>query len=203
MFNPQVDGSQFKSKYKLDGKFVVLYAGALGQANDIYTILRAASRLKEQDQIRIMLLGDGKERGNLEAVVLKLGLDNVIFAGVIPKREMPEAVAGVDVCMAILQNIPMFRTTYPNKVFDYMASGKPTVIVIDGVIRQLIEESDGGVYIPPGDDAALAECLVRLSSLPKDLARMGDSARRYMENHMDRTKKMQETMNLMLGMVRE
>ena len=60
----------------------------------------------------------------------------------------------------------MFRTTYPNKVFDYMAAGKATILVIDGVIRELIEISGGGIYVPPGDDARLAECLVELSNNP-------------------------------------
>ena len=134
MFNPEVSGTPFRERYGLQDHFVVLYAGALGQANDIYTVLRAAEKLKNQPNIRILLLGDGKERKNLEAEAARLGLDNVIFAGVVPKKEMPEAVAGADVCLAILQDIPMFRTTYPNKVFDYMAAGKATILVIDGVI---------------------------------------------------------------------
>lgn len=198
MFNPQVDGAPFRSRFGLESKFVVLYAGALGQANDIYTLLRAAARIKHEDRISIILLGDGKEREKLEIEARLLGLGNVIFAGVLPKKEMPQAVAGADVCLAILQDIPMFRTTYPNKVFDYLAAGKPTVLVIDGVIRKLIEISGGGVFVPPGDDARLAECLVELSNDPDSLKKMGASGREYMLRHMDRREKMVETMDLLL-----
>jgi hypothetical protein len=76
----------------------------------------------------------------------------VIIAGVHPKKEMPFVLASSDVCLAILQNIKMFRTTYPNKVFDYMAAGRATVLVIDGVIREVIETSGGGVFVEPGND---------------------------------------------------
>ena len=66
MFNPDVDGSSVRKKLGLENKFVVLYAGALGQANDIDTILRAAERLNDNSKIRFVLFGDGKERTRLE-----------------------------------------------------------------------------------------------------------------------------------------
>lgn len=202
IFNPNVQGASFREKLGLGSKFVVLYAGALGQANDIYTLLRAAFRMKNEDRIRIVLLGDGKEKNNLQAEALRQHLENVVFVSAIPKKEMPQAVAGSDVCLAILQDIPMFRTTYPNKVFDYMAAGKPTVLVIDGVIREVLEASGGGVFIPPGDDARLAKFLIELAHNPHSIKKMGTAARKYMVEHMDRQEKMAETMILMLGMVK-
>jgi glycosyltransferase involved in cell wall biosynthesis len=203
MFNPEVSGTSFRDRYGLQDHFVVLYAGALGQANDIYTVLRASEKLKNQPKIRILLLGDGKERKNLEGEAARLGLDNVIFVGVVPKKEMPEAVAGADVCLAILQDIPMFRTTYPNKVFDYMAAGKTTILVIDGVIRELVEKSGGGIYVPPGNETRLAETILELSQNPTMLAQMGKAAREYMLKHMDRKDKMAKTMDLMLNMAKD
>jgi glycosyltransferase involved in cell wall biosynthesis len=203
MFNPEVSGTSFCERYGLLDHFVVLYAGALGQANDIYTVLRSAEKLKNQPKIRILLLGDGKERKHLEAEAVRLGLDNVIFAGVVSKKEMPEAVAGADVCLAILQDIAMFRTTYPNKVFDYMAVGKATILVIDGVIRELVEKSGGGIYVPPGDDTRLAETILDLSQNPTLLTQMGIAAREYMLKHMDRKDKMADTMDLMLKMTKD
>ena len=201
MFNPYVDGTLFREKLKLRSRFLVLYAGALGQANDIYTLIRAASRMKSEDHIRIVLLGDGKEKENLQAEVQRLGLENVTFADPIPKKDMPQALAAADVCLAILQDIPMFRTTYPNKVFDYMAAGKPTVLVIDGVIRDVIETSGGGVYVPPGDDEQLAECLIDLARNPQVIKKMGAAARKYIVENMDRQEKMDKTMGLMIKMV--
>ena len=201
MFSPEVEGSEIRNQYGLDDNFVVLYSGALGQANDIYTLIRAAQRLKSQTDIKIILFGDGKERVKLETEAKNRNLENVIFAGAHPKKEMPAVLAAADVCLAILQDIPMFRTTYPNKVFDYMAAGKATVLVIDGVIRDVIEASNGGVFVEPGNDERLAAVLSELASDPDRVIALGQNAREYLVKNLDRQDKMAETVNLFEKMV--
>jgi glycosyltransferase involved in cell wall biosynthesis len=203
MFHPGVDGSSIRGELGLQDKFVVLYAGALGQANDIDTLLRAAARLKFEEKIRFVLFGDGKERARLQSEAERRGLSNVIFAGVRAKKDMPRVIASADACLAILQDIPMFRTTYPNKVFDYMAAGRATMLVIDGVSRRLIEESGGGVYVQPGDDAMLAEKILELSKDPQRLQQMGQNAREYLVQHLDRRDKLNETLDLLVRLVEE
>lgn len=203
MFNPQTDGSSIRVELGLQDKFVVLYAGALGQANDIDTILRGARRLKGEDKIRFVLFGDGKERPRLQSEAERMKLTNVIFAGVRPKKDMPLVVASADVCLAILQDIPMFRTTYPNKVFDYMAAGRATVLVIDGVSRYLIESSNGGVYVQPGDDELLSKTILELSKDSKRVQQMGLNARDYLVKHLDRRDKLNETLDLLTKLVKK
>jgi glycosyltransferase involved in cell wall biosynthesis len=203
MFNPKVDGSSIREELRLQDKFIVLYAGALGQANDIDTILRAAQRLNAEEKISFVLFGDGKERSRLQLEAERMKLSNVIFAGVRAKKEMPCVVAAADVCLAILQDIPMFRTTYPNKVFDYMAAGRATVLVIDGVSRQLIESSDGGAYVQPGNDELLANTILALSKDPQRVRQMGENARAYLVKHLDRRDKLNETLDLLTKLVKE
>jgi glycosyltransferase involved in cell wall biosynthesis len=203
MFHPGVDGSSIRGELGLQDKFVVLYAGALGQANDIDTLLRAANRLKVEEKIHFVLFGDGKERARLQSEAERMGLSNVIFAGVRAKKDMPRVIASADACLAILQDIPMFRTTYPNKVFDYMAAGRATMLVIDGVSRRLIEESGGGVYVQPGDDAMLAEKILELSKDPQRLQQMGQNARDYLVQNLDRRDKLNETLDLLVRLVEE
>jgi glycosyltransferase involved in cell wall biosynthesis len=201
MFNPSVDGLAVRKKLGLEDKFVVLYAGALGQANDIYTVLCAAKHLNDEDHIRFVFWGDGKERPNLQLEAERLGLQNVIFAGVCPKKEMPFVIASSDVCLAILQNVPMFRTTYPNKVFDYMAAARATVLVIDGVIRQVIESSHGGVFVEPANHELLAKTILELSKDPQRVKQMGVNARAYLVQHLDRRDKLDETLLLLQKLV--
>jgi glycosyltransferase involved in cell wall biosynthesis len=201
MFNPQVDGSSIRSELGLEDKFVVLYAGALGQANDIDTILRAAQRLNSEDKIRFVLFGDGKERPRLQSEAERMKLANIIFAGVRAKKDMPLVVVSADVCLAILQDIPMFRTTYPNKVFDYMAAGRATVLVIDGVSRALIESSNGGVFVQPGDDELLAKTILQLSKDQQRVKQMGLNAREYLVKHLDRRVQLNETLELLTRLV--
>lgn len=203
MFNPQVDGSSIRAELGLQDKFIVLYAGALGQANDIDTLLRAAEGLKNKDKICFVLFGDGKERLRLQNEAERKNLSNVIFAGVRPKKDMPRVVASADVCLAILQDIPMFRTTYPNKVFDYMAAGRATVLVIDGITRQLIEDSYGGAYVQPNDDQQLAETILDLSKNPDIVKQMGLNAREYLVKHLDRRDKLNETLDLLMRLVKK
>ncbi|MEW6258732.1 MAG: glycosyltransferase family 4 protein [Thermodesulfobacteriota bacterium] len=186
IFDPQDDGAALRSAWRLTGRFLVTYAGALGLANDIPTILRAAARLRERPDIHFLLVGDGKERRTLEAQAQGLGLNNLTFTGSYPKMQMPAVLAASDACIAILKDIPMFRTTYPNKVFDYMAAGRPTVLAIDGVIRQVIEAAQGGIFVPPGDDAALAAAVCRLADNPAQARAMGLAARSYVVKHFCR-----------------
>jgi glycosyltransferase involved in cell wall biosynthesis len=202
MFNPDVDGTEIRRKLGVEDKFAVLYAGALGAANDIYTILRAADRLRNESKINFVLFGDGKERVNIEQEVHRKNLGNVLLAGVYPKREMPFVLASSDVCLAILQNIPMFRTTYPNKVFDYMAAGRATILVIDGVIREVIETSKGGIFVEPGDDEQLAKTVLELSNDPEQVRQMGRNAREYLVRNLDRRDCLDETLRFLQSLVK-
>jgi glycosyltransferase involved in cell wall biosynthesis len=186
MFNQEATGEHFRRQWKLDGKFIVTYAGALGLANDIPTILRAANHLREDRQILFLLVGDGKERSRLESLAQHLSLPNVVFMGIRPKSEMPEILAASDAGLATLKDIPMFRKTYPNKVFDYMAAGRPTILAIDGVIRDVIEAAGGGIFVPPGDDTALAEAACSLFDNRSRAHAMGVAARKYVEKNFNR-----------------
>jgi lipopolysaccharide/colanic/teichoic acid biosynthesis glycosyltransferase len=191
-FDPNSMGQRFREKWNLHGKFVVTYAGSLGMANDLPTLLRAADLLREDAHTCFVLAGDGKERARLEAMTRQLELPNVIFTGAIPKEEMPAVLAASDACVAILKNISMFRTTYPNKVFDYMAAGRPTILAIDGVIREVVESARGGIFVPPGDSRFLAGAVRRLKEGPMLAKRMGASARAYVEENFNRRRQAED-----------
>lgn len=202
MFDPADRGEQFRQDLRLQDEFVVTYAGALGMANDLPTLLRAAGRLRERADIRFLIVGDGKDRPALEAQAAALGLPNLTFTGPRPKSQMGAVLAGSDACVAILRDIPMFRTTYPNKVFDYMAAGRPTILAIDGVIRAVIDAAGGGLFVPPGDDGALADAVLRLADDRSAARAMGQAARAYVVRHFNRAQHAQEFMRLALALAR-
>ena len=186
MFCPAADGAAIRRELGVNGQFVVTYAGALGQANDIETVLRAAKRLRDDPGIHFLLVGDGKERANLERQAQTLNLCNLTFAGSYPKSRMWEVLAASDLCVAVLRDIPSFRTTYPNKVFDYMAAGRPILLAIDGVIRQVIEASGAGRFVPPGNDAAMADTIREMCSDGDGSRKMGAAARQHVEKYFHR-----------------
>lgn len=186
MFKPNGNGKNIRDKLVLHGKYIVTYAGALGMANDIPTLIKAAERLKHEKNVHFLLVGDGKDRNKLESTAKTLKLENITFAGAVPKSHMPEYLAASNACVAILKNIPMFKTTYPNKVFDYMAAGRPTILAIDGVIRDVIEDAKGGIFVPPGDDSALADAVRNLARDSEKTTIMGRNAREYVVKHFNR-----------------
>jgi len=196
MFSPNSKGEAIRNKLNLTDKFVVTYAGALGLANDIQTIVRSAQRLKDRKEIHFLVLGDGKEREPLEKMVHDAMLTNVTFTGSVPKEAVPEYLAASDACIATLMDIPMFRTTYPNKVFDYMAAGRPTILAIDGVIREVIEAAEGGLSVPPGDDIAMAEAIAGLVADRERARKMGKAARIYVTQVFDRRRQSEQFMKL-------
>ena len=196
MFNPRSTGEGVRHKWGLEGKFVVTYAGAIGVANDIATVIRAADRLRDSSAIVLLIVGDGKERPNLELDARQRGLRNVVFTGKLSKTEVAEVMAASDACIAILKDIPMFRTTYPNKVFDYMAAGRPILLAIDGVIRKVVEQSRSGLFVPPGNDAALARAILNLADNRMEARAMGLRGREFVTKHFNRDQQAAEFVSL-------
>ena len=186
MFDPRQRAEDFRTQYGIGDKFVVTYAGAIGMANDIDVLLEAAAMIRHRADIQILVVGDGKERKRLEDRAKQLGLANVTFTGAVPKTHMADVLAASDACIAILRNIKMFTTTYPNKVFDYMAAGRPTILAIDGVIRQVVEAAKGGVFVSPGNADLLASAITDLADDPQRAREMGANAHTYVVEHFNR-----------------
>ncbi len=185
MFDPNDDGAAFRQSNRLADKFVALYAGAHGMSNDLNVVLDAASKLTDS-KIQIVLLGDGKEKPNLQARANQMKLNNVIFLPSVPKAEMSHALAGADACIAILKPLEEYKTTYPNKVFDYMAAGRPVALAIDGVIRNVVERANCGIFAQPGDADALADAIRSLAEDPQKSRAMGLNGRKYLEENFSR-----------------
>jgi glycosyltransferase involved in cell wall biosynthesis len=186
MFNPDEDGSVFRDRHGFGTRFIVLYAGAHGMSNDLDVVLDAAERLKNEDKIRIVLLGSGKEKSRLQAAAEKRHLDNVVFLAPVPKLEMHHSLAAANACLAILKPIELYKTTYPNKVFDYMAAGRPVILAIDGVVRQVVEQAQAGLAVPPGDPEALASAIRELAADPQICRTMGINGRKLIESRFSR-----------------
>ncbi len=176
MFDPASDGSAFRVANGITDQYVAMYAGAHGMSNDLNVILDAAALL-EPRKIKIVLVGDGKEKPALERRAQELRLDNVRFAAPVAKSEMPAALAAADACIAILKPLDEYKTTYPNKVFDYMAAGRPVILAIDGMIRQVVEGAGCGIFVEPGDARQMADAICTLADDPAKSREMGRNGR--------------------------
>jgi len=186
MFDPQENGQEFRLEYGLNDDFIVLYAGAHGLANNLDIVLEAAQILKNEKHIRFVMLGDGKEKARLINRADEMDLSNILFLPTMPKEKMSAMLGAADACLASLQPIESFKTTYPNKVFDYLAAGRPVILAIDGVIREVVDQAQAGIFVPPGDAQQLARAVIYLRQNPEKAVQMGHSGRNFVENQFNR-----------------
>ncbi|WP_397569480.1 glycosyltransferase family 4 protein [Schlesneria sp. T3-172] len=186
MFHVKKTTGGLREEFSLADKYIVTYAGAMGMANNLEVVLEAAKLVEDLPEVHFLMVGDGKDRAKLEELAAQMHVKNVTFTGSRPKSQMPDILAESDACLAVLRDIPMFRTTYPNKVFDYMAASRPVLLAIDGVIRQVIEAANGGIPVPPGNPQAMADAVRKLYSDRPGSEQMGRSARDYVIKFFDR-----------------
>jgi len=111
---------------------------------------------------------------------------------------MPEFCNAADVCIAILKKLDSFTTTYPNKIFDYMACGRPTILAIDGVARKVIEQAKAGEFIEPENPQELAKTILKFYNNRELIEKYGKNARNYVVKYFDR-EKIAENLNEVLN----
>jgi glycosyltransferase involved in cell wall biosynthesis len=187
MFNPQAKGTKFRQTNGLGERFIALYAGAHGISNDLGIVLSAAKFLQDvNSDILFVLIGDGKEKQLLRDQAEDFSLDNLLFLPPVPKKGMPDVLAAADVCIAILKPIPLYATVYPNKVFDYMAAGRPVVLAMEGVIREVVEKAEAGIPVTPGDPNAMVNAVKHLAVHTEERVRMGNNGRETVKAHFNR-----------------
>jgi glycosyltransferase involved in cell wall biosynthesis len=173
----------------LAGKFVCIYVGGMGPVHNVGTLVETAARLRDHPQIHFLLIGDGPEKPALVRRAEEMGLSQVTFKPAVAKREVPAALASADLCVYSLRNDPFFRGTFPNKNFDYMASGRPLVLAVEGESRRLVEAAGAGFTVTPESAPEMAEAILRMAALTAgERAAMGRSGRDYVMKHYHRSR---------------
>jgi len=168
-------------------KFKVIYTGAHGIANGIEVILEAAKLLnKKDDNIHFLLFGDGTEKNRFAEEARALDLKNISFCNAVSKQMIPSILSHAD-CL-IIQMLEREARRYgvsQNKLFDYLASGKP--IILAGIPpNNLIEEAEAGITIKPGDANSLAKGILRIRGVNKEQReRMGINGKNIVRKYYD------------------
>lgn len=170
--------------------FKVGYVGTLGVVNCLDTLIDAASQLKDNQSIQFVLVGRGREVERLKQRAKLLGLDNVVFAGAIPKTEVQSALKIFDVLWigANQTELHQFGVS-PNKLFDYMYAAKPILYAIDSGDYHPIADAGAGYEIVPEDTKALADAILRLfQASTEEREEMGRNARNAVLTEYDYAK---------------
>jgi len=166
--------------------FVVMFAGNLGMAQSLNSIVDAAEQLKEQD-IHWVFLGDGRQREWLEKEVAIRSLGKVHVLGSRPMETMPAYFSLADTMLVTLKDDPAMSTTIPGKVQSYLACGRPVVAALNGAGAGVIDESGAGYTVASGDVSGLANAVFQMSKLEaQERETMGKNARIFYEKNFDR-----------------
>lgn len=164
-------------------KFTAVYTGAHGLANNLDIVLDAAKKLGLVTGIHFLFIGDGPEKERLQDRVTKEGIPNVSFYPSVPKEMIPEILRRANVGLLPLQNSPVFRWGIsPNKLFDYMASALP-IILICNLPDTPVSYSGGGYVVTENSSDQLMERLRYFYENPEMAREMGGAARAYVERH--------------------
>ena len=185
-FKPLPRNNDISEKYGLNDKFVASFIGTHGMAHGLTTVLRAADRLRGNNKIVFMLVGDGAEKENLELKAREIKLDNVLMVGQQPKDMMAGFLAASDVCMVLLKKDDLFKTVIPSKIFETMAMERPIIMGVEGESLEIVEKAGCGLGIEPENESELVDAVVKLSEDRELLERLGKSGRQFVEENYDR-----------------
>ncbi|MCP5181410.1 MAG: glycosyltransferase family 4 protein [Pseudomonadales bacterium] len=172
-------GERLRQRFGWEDRKVILYFGALGEANNIPVILRAARRLEKNPDYLFVLVGNGMKREETTHWLQRNGVTNVQLLPPVPKEEARSYINAADLCLATLKDIPLFHGAIPTKLIDYMACGKPVLCGIRGEAQTIVEAAGGGVLFAPDADDELARLVTELAHDPTRCLALGDSGHAY------------------------
>jgi glycosyltransferase involved in cell wall biosynthesis len=192
------DRARLRQELGFEGHFVCMYLGAHGAYNALGTIIDAAEALRDDPRYLCVLVGDGDDKPRLQAMVQGRGQDNVRFLLPVPRAEAPGLLRAADVFLLPNRRGEFYTMNLPNKLFDFLASGRPIIVAGHGESGDLVQRAEAGYVVPAEDGAAMAEAIIELAALSDaERAAMGESGRRYVLEHYNRDKLSQTFLGLL------
>lgn len=182
-----VEPGTFRSDHGLHGKFIVLFAGNVGFAAGLDSVLEAAALIRDDPRIVVLIVGEGSAKQALSRKAELAGLANVVFLTTQPIEHFPAMLASCDVSLVPLKK-DMGTLSVPSKTLASMAAGRPILASVpeDSDIWRIVNEADCGITVPPEDPDALARTLRSLAANTGPLERYGRNARTYVTDHFSR-----------------
>jgi glycosyltransferase involved in cell wall biosynthesis len=182
-------GDDLRRAHGLEGKFVCTYVGGMGPVHNVGTLVKAAALLKDDGDVHFLIVGDGGEKVRLVDEAKSKGLANVTFLDPVSKRDVPAVLRAGDVCVYSLRRNPFFEGVFPNKNFDYLASGRPVILAVSGESRRLVEDAKAGFVVSPESAEELAAAIRRMRGLPlEERDAMGSRGRAHVLTTYHRSK---------------
>jgi glycosyltransferase involved in cell wall biosynthesis len=178
MFNAHVSGKGFRKKYGCEDSRVVLTVGRLNYQKGFHVLIKALRLIrKEFKNAKLVIVGEGEDRGNLEKLARELKLaDAVIFAGALPYEELPKAYAASDVFV-----LPSFFESFGIALIEAEAVAKPVVGTRVGGVTEAVVAGQSGILVEPGNPGSLAEAVEEILADRSLAKKMGENGRKNVE----------------------
>jgi glycosyltransferase involved in cell wall biosynthesis len=183
-YNPAKDKAPVIDSLK--SGFVVMFAGNIGEAQAMETIIDAATQLSDYPEIKIVILGSGSKLDWLKMQITQNSLKNVHLEGKFPSDTMPRLMRQASALMVTLNDQPICALTVPNKIQAYLAVGKPIIACLNGEGAKVVSNAAAGFSVPAEDSNSLAKAIVSLYQMSDaERAKMGENGRAYFKRHFD------------------
>jgi glycosyltransferase involved in cell wall biosynthesis len=167
--------------------FRVIFAGNIGKAQDMPTVLQAAEILKDCTEIQWLIVGDGSEKSFVDQQILQRKLQHTVHTfGRRPNEDMPALLSLGDIMLVSLTDEPIFSLTVPSKIQGYMASSKPILAAVNGEGARIVEEARAGLTCPSESPKALAEAVLQFYRMPiEERQKIGNNGFEYFKIHFE------------------
>jgi len=168
--------------------FKVIYFGQMGVSNGVHVIVDAAKKINTlEENIEFVFVGHGKVKEEVEDRIVEEQIDGIHVFERLPMREISEVVNFCDLSLVTFANVKILETNSPNKLFDSLSAGVPIVVNSAGWTKDLVEQGECGVFVPPDSPEKLAAMILALKDDPERLSVYGLNARRLAEETYDKS----------------
>jgi colanic acid biosynthesis glycosyl transferase WcaI len=200
---PSDDGNEWARGVGLDGKFVVMHSGNVGHAQDLDSLVRSATFLRDLDDLRITIIGMGARHAELVALSKQLEVDQVRFLYYQPRGALPSSLSAADVHVVGLAS-GLAGYVVPSRLYGILAVARPVIVAADpeSETAQVVEEAGCGIVVPPGRPELLARVIRDAHDGKYDLEAMGARGREWVEREADRSVAVGRYRDLLLELAR-
>jgi colanic acid biosynthesis glycosyl transferase WcaI len=177
-----------KQRPEFAGKFNILFAGNMGPAQALDSVLVAAESIRDlMPEVQFVFLGSGISADQLRSRAKEKRLTNVLFLPRVKPAEASIVQQQADALLVHLKDDPLFAITIPSKTQAYLAAGKPILMGVDGDAARLVEEANAGIAFKPEKPESLIQAVERLRSKSQaERDKMGENGRAYYDKHLSR-----------------
>jgi glycosyltransferase involved in cell wall biosynthesis len=184
---PRPRANEWAREHGLDDKFVVMHSGNIGHAQDLDSLIRAATFLRDLEDLRIVLIGGGARRDELKELAKVLETDQIVFMGYQPREVLADSLSAADVHVVGLAP-GLAGYVVPSRLYGVLAVGRPVIAAAeaDSETAKVVADVAAGVVVPPGRPERLAAAIRSAHDGELELEAMGQRGREWVTREADR-----------------